>query len=324
MSGRLPYTTEGATSGNFSGATFVNDSLPRDFRMVFISNSTITCLQDDPITNSHQVSKHSIGMIDDAADFILGNWSSLVLVLPDKMTIFAFGGFFERDGESACGRLWPRGPHNHVVKCYLEDLTVEEQAPMLHARFAPGVVQASDCIYVFGGGAEQDFARTLCHSEQYSLQINTWTAIQPLPAPKRCFNPAIYQRSIYLLGGWGTSHSYSYDIPTDQYTQLAFSLPATGMPGPTLIDNSKVLFIAKGKRYVFRREPFQLEAEIDDASITVSPRSSVAPNQCGEYVYFTAVLKTESKFERYFSRYSYRQQEYTLIASYENTHDQLR
>lgn len=82
--------TNYASSGLSPGVMVFNDSLPRDFRMVFISNSSITCLEDDPATNRHRVSIHSIGMIGDAADFILGNWSSLVLVLPEKGTILAF------------------------------------------------------------------------------------------------------------------------------------------------------------------------------------------------------------------------------------------
>lgn len=198
-----------------------------------------------------------------------------------------------------------------------------EQASMLHARFAPGVIQVADYIYVFGGGEEQDLARTLCASERYNHKTNTWTSIQPLPAPKRSFNPALHQHNIYILGGWGTSLSFSYDWQADLYTQLPFSLPTDGVQGVTLMDKSEVIFISQGKKYVFYREPFQLKTEIDDTSIAVFPRSCVAPIQCGEYVYLTALYKTEWEFVRYFARYSFEEQEYRLIASYQNMHDQL-
>jgi hypothetical protein len=320
--GEAIATIEDATSGNFASRSHESCTLPPDIRMLFITSNTLTYLQDEPEASLHHVGTQLIGMVSCAEDFIQGNWSSLVLVLPEQKTVIGFGGYFEEDGEFACGNRWPKGPHNHVVQCCLEDLAVFERASMLYPRFAPGVIQVSSCIYLFGGGKLDNM--TLCQSEMYSLQTDTWTAIQPMPTPKRTFNPALHHSDIYLIGGWGTSCSYVYNIPSDQYTLLPFSLPSIGEQGLTLIRESTLVFLSIGKRYVFRIELFQLETERVDTEITVFPRSCVAPIHHKDYSYATAVFKTEDKFARYFARYSWRNEEYRLIEYFKNEHDPLR
>lgn len=321
--GEESTTIEDATSGNFADSWHESCSIPPNFRMFFIESNTMTVLQDLLESRKHNVSKQLIGMMEGPEDFIKGFWSSLVLVFPEKKLVIAFGGYF-KDGECANGRSWPIGPHDHVVRLCFEDMSVEELTPMLHPRFGPGVIQVSNYIYLFGGGeGTQDNPSTLRESELYDIHNNSWTVLPSMPAGKRCFNPALYRLYIYLVGGIGTSCSYAFNRDSGMYTELAFYLPDTGEQGLTLIHDSNLVFLSKGKKYVFCLEPFQLMASIEDAGITVFPRSCVAPIQHEDYSYVTALFKdTEGKRARYFASYNWRNEEYKLIAYFRNDHDE--
>ena len=69
-----------------------------------------------------------------------------------------------------------------------------EQGRMCEARYNHGVlVYSNHTVYVFGGAG-------LSSCEKYSLQRHTWTLLQSMEQARQCFNPCLFNGSIYLYG----------------------------------------------------------------------------------------------------------------------------
>ena len=67
---------------------------------------------------------------------------------------------------------------------------------MCVARYEHGVLTYSNHVYVLGGGNRN----WLNSCEKYNLQQHTWTHLPSMNEPRWCFNPCLFNGSIYLCG----------------------------------------------------------------------------------------------------------------------------
>ena len=96
---------------------------------------------------------------------------------------------------------------------------------MSEARGSPGVVSLAGWVHVFGGvslgGRLMNSAERIDALADYS----GWENCGCMLTPRRCFNPCVVGRRVYICGGFDTRNSEVFDADSTVYSLLPFLLP---------------------------------------------------------------------------------------------------
>ena len=120
-----------------------------------------------------------------------------------------------------------------------------EQGRMCVARGIHGVPAY---VYVFGGKNSVE----LNSCEKYELQQHSWSPLPPMQAPRHCFNPCLFNGSIYLCGVF-SSLLEAFSPQTNQMLPFQLFMPASGYsPCHMYVENNLLVVHLKGNILKYR------------------------------------------------------------------------
>ncbi|XP_055354128.1 kelch-like protein diablo [Paramacrobiotus metropolitanus] len=108
----------------------------------------------------------------------------------------------------------------------VRSLKWETVAPMQLARCGHGAAVLNNHIYVFGGIRSNSSGSSDATIKRYDPPTNTWTYVEPLPAPLAFFASVAYNGHIYTFGGSSlegvaTYWAFRYNPVAKQWSRLA-------------------------------------------------------------------------------------------------------
>ena len=142
------------------------------------------------------------------------------------------------------------------------------KAPMHTARAYLGVAVVNGKIYAIGGDTGSAIGNgpgpgvgtahvtpVVDTNEEYDPATDKWTKMTPMPTARAQFGTAVYQNTIFCIGGYITKYNSTnanemYDPATNSwYTKAAMPTPAAGVQASTV--DGKIYVIGSGVNYVY-------------------------------------------------------------------------
>ena len=163
-----------------------------------------------------------------------------------KLTYLSVSVFLPDGNLISCGGHNP--PHERQV-AHINTTSGEISflPDMFAGRANAGIVYYENFLYAFGGFSPRREEHK--SGEKYDIQGKEWKMIEASMATQRHqFTPCIYERVIYLPGGWTTNTVETFEIATESFSVLSLTLP-NAFPAVSLVYNGE-LVIFQGRRLI--------------------------------------------------------------------------
>ena len=192
------------------------------------------------------------------------------VVLPDGNVVF-------------CG-----GKGDHEFRAVLVDPVsgnVTSLPDMTCGRSNPGLVYADNMLFLFGGFQSGGITK-LDSAEKFAFQNQTWTPIRDkMSSPRYQFTPCEFGRKAYLAGGWDTNKVDVFDLGTERFSTLPFTLPKVF--GTTALAFNNELIILQDSRLVrWRIGATKGDPQVQQLTLSAKD-SNVCPQIFGTKAYYT-------------------------------------
>jgi hypothetical protein len=116
-------------------------------------------------------------------------------------------------------------------------------------RYRHGSICIGQNSYMFGG-QNPDFL-TACEKFCLNHQEREWSQMKEMLVPRASFNPFVYQKLIYIMGGSNTRDCELYDFTRNTFLPLSFFLPES-LPVLALFLEPNVLLFQGNKGLIWK------------------------------------------------------------------------
>ena len=167
-----------------------------------------------------------------------------------------------------------------ILDIRAKTLSKRQQSPEIRIQF--GSLYFSDTVYAFGGARE--IGTELKSAEKYNLLTDSWTAITAEMADARqYFNPVLHNVTVYIVGGCFSVTAEAFDIPTDTFSLLPFTLPAK-FSTLCFVHDGELITVLRTLAHRWKIGSTQVTVSLVWDNVVSSP---VNPVMDGKYVFFT-------------------------------------